>query len=291
MCDEGRFGYPLRQRDRAAPAADASAATMQSKPAAVVHAVARGSRQVRRGRQESGSSVAAVLSPFLTVRGSVPAGEAISRTSVRKCRLALGPGAGRRRGRHVSEGPPRPADAAGEVHDPGREVPESPRRRGSAQAVPGHDRAVRKRAGCGRQRIDSGAVGDGVGYPRAAAIRSRTRGSPRIKPPSCARQTCSSYRICSPRRQARRPTYVLPSAAWSEKEGTFINHAVWRSPSLERRHAPGEGRSEGQVYADLMGRGLLHAATIRGEMAQKVGAFKDLASIAPLGTRLELRLV
>jgi NADH-quinone oxidoreductase subunit G len=86
--------------------------------------------------------------------------------------------------------------------------------------------------------------------------------------------------------------YVLPSAAWSEKEGTFINHAGLAQPLARAGHAPGESRSEGQVYADLVGRrGLLHAATIRGEMAQRVGAFKDLATIAPLGTRLELKLV
>jgi hypothetical protein len=38
-------------------------------------------------------------------------------------------------------------------------------------------------------------------------------------------------------------------------------------------------------------RGLLHAATIRGEMAQKVGAFKDLAALPTLGTRVELKTV
>ena len=81
-------------------------------------------------------------------------------------------------------------------------------------------------------------------------------------------------------------------AAWSEKEGTFVNHAGLAQPLARAGHAPGESRTEGQVYADLMGRrGLLHAATIRGEMAQEIGAFKVLATLPALGTRVELKTV
>ncbi|MFO0808279.1 MAG: molybdopterin-dependent oxidoreductase [Gemmataceae bacterium] len=69
--------------------------------------------------------------------------------------------------------------------------------------------------------------------------------------------------------------YVLPSAAWAEKEGTFVNHAGLAQPIKRAIHAPGESRSEGQVYADLLGRkGLLHAGPVRAELAKAVPYFK-----------------
>jgi NADH-quinone oxidoreductase subunit G len=87
--------------------------------------------------------------------------------------------------------------------------------------------------------------------------------------------------------------YVLPGAAWAEKEGTFVNHAGLAQPIAKAAHAPGESRSEGQVFADLLGRrGLLHAADVRKEMAGEVPAFAALTeTLGPLGMRLELATV
>jgi NADH-quinone oxidoreductase subunit G len=87
--------------------------------------------------------------------------------------------------------------------------------------------------------------------------------------------------------------YVLPGAAWVEKEGTFVNHAGLAQAISKAAHAPGEGRSEGQVFADLLGRrGLLHAGDVRAEMAGEVPFFTGLTEkLAPVGTRLALAMV
>jgi NADH-quinone oxidoreductase subunit G len=72
--------------------------------------------------------------------------------------------------------------------------------------------------------------------------------------------------------------YVVPGAAWAEKDGTFVNHAGL-AQAVQRAVAPaGEIRSDGQVFLDLLDRrGLVHAPTLRKEMAAEVAYFKPLA--------------
>jgi NADH-quinone oxidoreductase subunit G len=72
--------------------------------------------------------------------------------------------------------------------------------------------------------------------------------------------------------------YVVPAAAWSEKDGTFVNHAGL-AQAVQRAVAPaGEVRSDGQVFLDLLERrGLVHAASLRQEMAAEIAYFRPLA--------------
>jgi len=72
--------------------------------------------------------------------------------------------------------------------------------------------------------------------------------------------------------------YVIPSAAFSEKEGTFVNFAGlaqelhWACVPLK------QVRTDGQVYLDLLERkGLLQAANIRDEIAKSIPYFSKLA--------------
>jgi NADH-quinone oxidoreductase subunit G len=83
--------------------------------------------------------------------------------------------------------------------------------------------------------------------------------------------------LASPACQAAH--YVLPAAAWSEKDGTFVNHAGL-AQAIRRGAVPvGEVRTDGQVFLDLLDRrGLLHAATLRQELAAEIPAFAALAS-------------
>ena len=72
--------------------------------------------------------------------------------------------------------------------------------------------------------------------------------------------------------------WVLPGAAFAEKEGTFVNHAGLAQAIHWGVTPSGEVRTEGQVYLDLMQRtGLLHVATLRKELAGEVRAFAPLA--------------
>jgi len=72
--------------------------------------------------------------------------------------------------------------------------------------------------------------------------------------------------------------FILPGGAWAEKEGTFVNHAGLAQAIRWAVTPTGECRTDGQVFLDLMERkGLLHAATLRKELAAEVRGFAALA--------------
>jgi NADH-quinone oxidoreductase subunit G len=86
--------------------------------------------------------------------------------------------------------------------------------------------------------------------------------------------------------------YLLPSAAWSEKDGTFLNHAGLAQTLSRANHLPGEARSEGQVFAELLGkRGLFRSVTVRPELAAEMPEFAGLPMTPEKGLKLELPLV
>jgi NADH-quinone oxidoreductase subunit G len=82
--------------------------------------------------------------------------------------------------------------------------------------------------------------------------------------------------------------YVLPSASFAEKDGTFVNHAGLAQSVRRAIRPPGEIRTDGQVFLDLMQRpGLIHAPTIRAELAKEVKHFAVLAAdLGELGVKL-----
>ena len=72
--------------------------------------------------------------------------------------------------------------------------------------------------------------------------------------------------------------FVLPAASWAEKEGTFVNHSGLAQELHWAVTPTGECRTDGQVFLDLLERrGLLHAPTLRKELAQEVPFFAALA--------------
>jgi NADH-quinone oxidoreductase subunit G len=71
--------------------------------------------------------------------------------------------------------------------------------------------------------------------------------------------------------------YLLPAATFAEKDGCFVNHANL-AQALHWAVRPGEfARSDGQIFLDLLERrGLLHAETLRQELAKEVPFFAGL---------------
>ena len=68
--------------------------------------------------------------------------------------------------------------------------------------------------------------------------------------------------------------YVIPAASFAEKDGLFVNHAGLAQAIKRACRPPGEVRTDGQVFLDLMERrGLMHAETIRAELAREVPYF------------------
>ena len=135
---------PLHQLEGALPPADGPprTASWSAVPWPDASTAIRQAFQAAAAKDGSGSRRRAVAVSDL--RGSVSAGE-VHQGAVAAGPAGARPGAGRRRGRHLSEGPPRPAGAAGEVHDPGREVPQSQGRRGGAEPLPGQGHRLRRR--------------------------------------------------------------------------------------------------------------------------------------------------
>jgi len=87
-----------------------------------------------------------------------------------------------------------------------------------------------------------------------------------------------------------RAKYVIPAASFAEKDGTFVNHAGLAQAIRWGATPPGECRSDGQVFLDLLERrGLAHAPTLRKELAGAVPYFAPLASgeIDEFGVKLQ----
>jgi NADH-quinone oxidoreductase subunit G len=83
--------------------------------------------------------------------------------------------------------------------------------------------------------------------------------------------------------------YVLPAAAFSEKDGTFVNHAGLAQSFAWATLPPRDVKTDGQVFLDLLERrGLVHAPSIRKEMAQTIPAFAAFAQeMGPDGSFLK----
>ena len=83
--------------------------------------------------------------------------------------------------------------------------------------------------------------------------------------------------------------YVIPAATYAEKDGTFVNHAGL-AQAIHWAVRPPEGvRSDGQVFLDLLERrGLVHAPSLRAEMARDIPYFASLAKeLGDQGVSLE----
>ncbi len=72
--------------------------------------------------------------------------------------------------------------------------------------------------------------------------------------------------------------YVLPGGSFAEKEGTFVNHNLLAQGIKRAISGPGEARPDGRIFQELLDRrGLFHAPTLRGEIAQAIPYFAALA--------------
>jgi NADH-quinone oxidoreductase subunit G len=72
--------------------------------------------------------------------------------------------------------------------------------------------------------------------------------------------------------------YILPGAAFAEKDGTFVNHAGLAQALHWGVTPTGECRTDGQVFLDLLERrGLVHLPTLRKELAAEIPYFAPLS--------------
>ena len=73
--------------------------------------------------------------------------------------------------------------------------------------------------------------------------------------------------------------FVLPGAAWAEKEGTFINHNGLAQAIHRGLRGPEGSRPDGRILMELLGRsGLFHAATLRQEIGNEIPELAALSA-------------
>ena len=84
--------------------------------------------------------------------------------------------------------------------------------------------------------------------------------------------------------------FVLPGAAWAEKDGTFVNHNGLAQAIHRGLRGPEEARPDGRILMELAERkGLFHAPTLRKEIGGAVPALAALSvgELGELGVKLE----
>jgi NADH-quinone oxidoreductase subunit G len=92
---------------------------------------------------------------------------------------------------------------------------------------------------------------------------------------------------------AERATYLLPAAAFAEREGSYVNHAD-RLQSVSQAIRPPLGvRTEGSLLWEMAGRkGLYNAGTVLSELTREILYFSAAASSVPdVGIDLKVNLL
>jgi len=73
--------------------------------------------------------------------------------------------------------------------------------------------------------------------------------------------------------------YVLPGAAWAEKDGSYVNHDGLLQRTERAVRLPGQAHAEGRIFWELAGRPrLFHAGDVLGELAAAVPYFANCAN-------------
>lgn len=294
MCDEGRFGFhyvnaenrlrrPLMKRaDRMAPATIAEHNVSPTyvhgqtifgrhDPSTWESLLTQLRQEINDAISKDGSSVAVVVSPFQTCEEAYLLAKYFKGLS-KQVRLALGAVP------TVGEDDQYPKDRHGKSVEPVKftiRAEKCPNRRGVEEVLRHFQGEVIRfddilwSAGEGRVQ----ALYLAAGYPPMPhGWISQEQAEGLKKVPLLIVQDLFE----SPASALAR--YVLPCAAFAEKDGTFVNHAGLAQAIHLAVKPPLDCRSDGRIYFDLMERrGLMHAATVRAELAKEVPYFAPLA--------------
>ncbi|HWG42052.1 MAG TPA: molybdopterin-dependent oxidoreductase [Gemmataceae bacterium] len=275
MCDDGRLGYhyvnsierflrPMVRREG------------KLTPLAWNEILPAIRNAFKSAAAKDASGVVGVLSPFLTCEEAYLAAKFLKGLSG-QVRLALGPVP------IVGEDDTYPKDRKGKPIQPVKftiRAEKCPNRRGVEEVirhfqgeVPSFDEVVR---GASEGRVQ--ALYLAAGYPpRPGGWINDTQAQALQRIPLIVCQDLLPSPV------SHFAHYVLPAAAWAEKDGTFINHAGLAQALHWGITPTGEVHTDGQVFLDLLERrGLVHVPSLRKELATEVPYFAALAE-ADLG--------
>jgi NADH-quinone oxidoreductase subunit G len=279
MCDEGRFDYDyINSRQRILTPLDrqTAATTWETVLPTLTHDLAEAAAR-------DAGSVAFVLSPFLTCEEAfLLARYAKGLSGQVRLYLGLVP--------IVGEDDRYPKDRKGQPVEPTRFIiraEKCPNRRGVEEIVRHFQGEVLGFS----EVLRSAAAGEfkalyvTAGYsPRVGCWIDEAQAACLRKVPLLVVQDLFQ----SPATNAAR--FVLPASSFAEKSGTFVNHAGL-AQAIEWAVRPVQvTRTDGQIFLDLLERrGLVHAPTLRKELAAEVPYFAPLVSgeLGEHGIRLE----
>jgi NADH-quinone oxidoreductase subunit G len=269
MCDEGRFDYPyINSRERILHPLRRDGAASDKNWERVVPALRK---DFAEAAARDAGAVAIVLSPFLTCEEAYLLAKFAKGLSP-KVRLALGPVP------IIGQDDTYPKDRRGNATQTVKftiRAEKCPNRRGVEEVLRHFQGEV----------VGFQAVSDAASRGEIRALYLTAGYPPRPEPWLSAEQTAALKRIPLLAVQDLFPTplseaarYVVPAGSFAEKDGTFVNHANLAQALHWAMRAPMGMRTDGQIFLDLLQRrGLVHAPTIRKELAAEIAYFAPLA--------------
>lgn len=271
MCDEGRYGYHyVNSAERLNKPHVRKEAKLS--PQAYSEAVKSVSDEFAQAIKKNASSVWLVLSPFLTVEEAYLAAKWVKDQS-KSVKLALGPIP------FVGEDDTYPKDRRGKPIQPVRFTirnEKCPNRRGVEEILRSlhGDVVVFPKVLEAIKKGEAKNVFVVGGYP--------VKGSLDAFAEFTADQVSLTVSDFFESPATAIASHVFPAAAFSEKEGTFLNHANLAQTVRKVSRAPQETRQEGQLFMDLAKKpGLFNLSAIRKELAKEVAFFAKLADQVP----------
>ncbi len=276
MCDEGRFGFKYVQAEERLTVPVLRQAPKETNGHAgprwmeALNHVRESFKQIAK---KNGQEVAAVFSPWMTCEEAYLLASWLKKLSP-KVRLTLGPIP------LVGEDDRYPKNWRGEAMEPTRftiRAEKCPNRLGVAavlaQFQPSTDdySTVRDAANNGQLQAAYIVGGGPPGWLSSDDVKAFA------KVPLLVVQDILSSEL------TEAAQVVLPGAAFTEKDGTYVNHAGLAQMIFRSTHPVAEGYSDARIFMELAQReGLFNARVLRQEIAQHVSALRPL-SVGDLG--------
>jgi NADH-quinone oxidoreductase subunit G len=282
MCDEGRFGFKYVQAEERLTVPEWKAAPVQANGFAGprwMEALNHVRDSFKQHSKKEGQKIAAIFSPWMTIEEAYLLASWLKKLSP-KVRLTLGP-------IPVEGDDDRyPKNWRGEPQEPTRftiRAEKCPNRLGVAAVLAQFQPSTESygsilEAARARQLQAAYVVGGGPpGWLSSDDVRTLGEVPLLVVQDILRSELTAAAHV------------ILPGAAFTEKEGTYVNHAGLAQMIFRSTHPVAEGYNDARIFMELAQReGLFNAKNLRREVAEHVGALRPLSAgdLGPTGVML-----